>query len=58
MNDHCAQDEEKTMAHSAVSQVHTKERMNREFHLNVHIGTYRMENIILDLGYDVNVIPR
>jgi len=33
-------------------------RMNREFQMNEKIGDYDMDNIILDLGYDVNVLPK
>jgi hypothetical protein len=30
----------------------------REFRLNTEVGFYDMDNIILDLGFDVNDIPK
>jgi hypothetical protein len=38
--------------------VQSKKRKNREFGLNAQIEDYDMDNIILDLGSDVNVTPR
>jgi hypothetical protein len=32
--------------------------MNREFRLNAYIGDYDMDNIILDMGSNVNVLPK
>jgi hypothetical protein len=33
-----------------------KRRTSREFRLSVHIVGYDMDNVILDLGSDVNVL--
>jgi hypothetical protein len=41
-----------------MNQVHHKKRTNREFLVNVQIENYDMNNIVLDLGSDVNVIQR
>jgi hypothetical protein len=41
-----------------VNQVLHKKRTNKEFRFSAHIGDYDVDNVILDLGYDVNVIPR
>jgi hypothetical protein len=35
-----------------------KKRTNIEFILSAHIGEYDVDNIILDLGFDVNVLPK
>ena len=50
------QDKETLVARWVVNQVHCKKRTNREFRLDAQIGDYDMDNIILDMGYDVNVI--
>jgi hypothetical protein len=41
-----------------VNQVHKKRRTNREFRLNANIGDFNMGDIILDLGSEVNVLPK
>jgi hypothetical protein len=41
-----------------VNQFLHKKRTNKEFKLSVQIGEYDMDNVILDLGSNVNVIPR
>jgi hypothetical protein len=41
-----------------VNQVLCKKRTSREFRLSVQIGEYDMDNVILDLGSDVNVLPK
>ena len=35
-----------------------KKRINREFKFKVEIGNYEMYDVILDLGYDVNILPK
>jgi hypothetical protein len=56
MIDHCAQEREVPTAHRVVNQVLCKNRTSGEFRLNVEIGEYDMENVILDLGFDVNFL--
>ena len=41
-----------------VNQVLRTKRTNEEFRFNAHIGEYDVVNIILDLGSDVNVLPK
>jgi hypothetical protein len=41
-----------------MNQVLRKKRTNKEFRLSAQIGEYDMDNVILDLGSDVNVLPR
>jgi hypothetical protein len=41
-----------------VSHLHTRRRKSREFRLNANIGDFNMGDIILDLGYEVNVLPK
>jgi hypothetical protein len=40
-----------------VNQVCKKTRTNREFMINANIGDFNMGDIILYLGYEVNVLP-
>jgi hypothetical protein len=41
-----------------VNHAHKKRRESREFRLNVKIGYFNMGDIILDLGFEVNVLPK
>jgi hypothetical protein len=41
-----------------MNQVLRKKRTNIEFRLGAQIGEYDVDNVILDLGSDVNVLPR
>jgi hypothetical protein len=41
-----------------VNQVCKKRRTSREFILNANIGYFNMGDIILDLGSEVNVLPK
>ena len=41
-----------------VNQVHKKRRTSREFKLNAKIGYFNMGDIILDLGFEVNVLQK
>jgi hypothetical protein len=34
-----------------------RKRTNREFRFNAQIGEYNVDNVIMDLGLDVNVLP-
>jgi hypothetical protein len=40
-----------------VNHLHTRRRTSREFRLNANIGDFNMGDIILDIGYEVNVLP-
>ena len=35
-----------------------KRHTEREMHLTAHIGDYEIDQVILDLGYDANVLPK
>ena len=41
-----------------INQVHRKKRTSREFRLNAYIGDFNMGNVILDLGSNVNILPK
>jgi hypothetical protein len=41
-----------------VNQVFCKKRTNGEFIFNVRIGEYDVDNVIMDLGSKVNVLPK
>jgi hypothetical protein len=38
--------------------LHTRRRTSRELILNVNIGDFNMGDVILDLGSEVNVLPK
>jgi hypothetical protein len=56
--DHCVQGRETLTTQRVVNQVLNKKRTNGEFRLSSHIGEYDVDNVILNLGYDVNVLPK
>jgi hypothetical protein len=58
MIDQFTQDKEVPTMQKVVNQVLRKKRTNKEFILSAQIGEYDMDNVILDLGSDVNVLPR
>jgi len=41
-----------------VNQVSKKSRISHEFRINSQIGDYDIEDIVIDLGSDVNVMPK
>jgi hypothetical protein len=41
-----------------VNHLHTRRRTHREFRLNAIIGDFNMGDIILDSGFEVNVLPK
>jgi hypothetical protein len=54
----CNSEEEMKLEKNIVNHVHRKTRTNREFRLNTNIVDFNMGDIILDLGYEVNVLPK
>ena len=57
MIDHCAKGRDIHVAQRMVNHVLRKKRTNGEFRFNAQIGEYDVDNFILDLGFDVNVLP-
>jgi len=55
---HCAQEREIPIAQKVVKQVLHRKRTNRDFRLSLQIGEYDVDNVILDLGSNVNVFPK
>ena len=41
-----------------MNHLHSRRRPRREFRLNANIGDFNMGDIILDLGSEVNVLPK
>ena len=35
-----------------------KINIDKEMHMNIHIGDYEVDSIILDLGSDVNILTK
>ena len=54
----CNPEEEKKLEQKTVNHVQRKKRTNRDFRLNENIGDFNMGDIILDLGSEVNVLPK
>jgi hypothetical protein len=52
------QDRETPITQRVVNQVLRRKRTNEEFRFNAQIGEYDVDNVILDLGSDVNVLPK
>ena len=42
---------------SKVNSLH-KKKMGKEMHMNIQIGDYEVDSVILDLGLDVNILIR
>jgi hypothetical protein len=49
---------EGTVEQKTVNHLHTRRRTSREFRMNANIGDFNMGDIILDLGSEVNVLPK
>jgi hypothetical protein len=58
MIDHFTRERKVSTAQRVVNQVLRKKRTSRDFRLNVHIGEYDMDNVILELGSNVNFLPK
>jgi hypothetical protein len=58
MIDHCTQGRKTPIAQRVVNQVLHRKRTNGEFRFSAQIGEYDVDNVILDLGSDVNVLPK
>jgi hypothetical protein len=54
----CNIEVEGNLEHKTVNHLHTRRRTSREFKLNANIGDLNMGDIILDLGFEVNVFPK
>jgi hypothetical protein len=46
------------LEHKTINHLHTRRRTSREFRLNANIGDFNMGDIILDLGFKLNVLPK
>jgi hypothetical protein len=51
-------DTEGKLEQKTINHLHTRRRTSREFRLNENIRYFNMGNIILDLGSEVNVLPK
>jgi hypothetical protein len=54
----CSSKTEEKLEPKTVNHLHTRRRTSREFRLNDNIGDFNMGDIILDLGSEVNVLPK
>lgn len=54
----CNIDIQGNLEQKIVNHLHTRRRTSREFRLNANIGDFNMGDFILDLGSEVNVIPK
>jgi len=58
MIDHCTRGRETPISQRVVKPVLHRKRTNKEFRFNAQIGEYDMDNVILDLGSNINVLPK
>jgi hypothetical protein len=58
MLERCSTEVEGKLEQKTVNHLHTRRRTSREFRLNANIGDFNMGDIILDLGSEVNVLPK
>jgi hypothetical protein len=49
---------EGNIEHKTINSLHMRRMTSREFILNTNIGDFSMGDIILDLGSEVNVLPK
>jgi hypothetical protein len=54
----CSSETEQKLELKTLNHLHTRRRTSREFRLNANIGDFNMGDIILDLGSEVNVLPK
>jgi hypothetical protein len=54
----CNTEVEGKLEKKTVNHLHTRRRTSREFRLNANIGDFNMGDVILDLGSEVNVLPK
>jgi hypothetical protein len=54
----CNIEEQRNLEQKIVNHLHTRRRKSRESRLNANVGDFNMGNIILDLGSEVNVLPK
>jgi hypothetical protein len=54
----CSLETEEKLEPKIVNHLHTRRRTSMEFRLNANIGDFNMGDIILDLGFEVNVLPK
>jgi hypothetical protein len=53
----CSIEEKGNIENKTINHMHTIRRSNREFRLNTSIRDFNMGDIILDLGFESNVLP-
>ena len=54
----CSIETKGKLEQNTVNHLHTRRRTSREFRLNANIKDFNMGDIILDLGSEVNVLPK
>jgi hypothetical protein len=54
----CSSETKQNLEPKTINHLHTRRRTSREFRLNANIGDFNMGDIILDLGSEVNLLPR
>ena len=54
----CSKEVEGKIEHKKINHLHMRRRTGREFRLNANIGDFNMGDIILDLGFEGNVLPK
>jgi hypothetical protein len=58
MIDNCAKGKELNIKIKYINQLLHKKRTNAEFRFSAYVIDYDIENVMLDLGSDINVLPK
>jgi hypothetical protein len=58
ISEKCSIETEGNLEQKTINHLHTRRRTSREFRMNANIRDFNMGDIILDLGYEVNVLPK
>jgi hypothetical protein len=58
MIDYCTQGKASPTKNKVVNHLLCNKRTNGEFRFSAQIGEYDIDNVILDLGSDVNMLPK
>jgi hypothetical protein len=58
MIDHCMYEREISITLRVLNQLARRKRTNEELKLSAQIGEYDVDNFILELGLDVNALPK
>ena len=56
--DQCNTEVEGNLEQKIVNHIHTRRRKSRELRLNANIGDFNMGDVIINVGFEVNFLPK